>query len=343
VPEIRYNIITREWVIIATERAKRPEQFAQPDHAAADLPAHVATCPFCTGNESETPPETDRFDVDGRWRVRVVYNKFAALNRDAALSRRTEGLKRIISGTGLHEVIIETPAHNRHLALLEPSDFDLVIRAYHRRYNAISADPRVAHATLFRNHGERAGTSLQHPHSQIVGTPIIPPQVRERMENALNFYDREGQCIFCALLADELLDASRIVASNSHFAAFLPFAALNPFHLWIFPSTHRANFGDSTEEELAALSQILRLVLRKLCFGLGNPDYNLTVRTVPREARGSRYHHWYLSVIPRVTRIAGFELGSGMFINTALPEASAAFLRSAPSDPSPSASTPSTS
>ena len=332
-PEIRYNIVTREWVIIATERAKRPEQFAQPSRAGTKLPPYVPTCPFCPGNEAQTPPEIDRLAADGGWRVRVVPNKFAALDRGAKLVRHTQGMKRVISGAGLHEVIIETPSHDAHLGLLPQRDFDLVVQAYHRRYETITSDPRIAHATLFRNHGERAGTSLEHPHSQIIGTPIIPPQVRERMETALNFYDREGQCLFCALLADELQDGARIVASNPHFVAFLPFAALNPFHLWIFPAQHRASFGDSTEEELAALSQILRLALRKICFGLSNPDYNLTLRTPPREASGSRYHHWYISVIPRVTRIAGFELGSGMFINTALPEESAAFLRKAPSEP----------
>jgi UDPglucose--hexose-1-phosphate uridylyltransferase len=333
-PEIRYNIVTREWVIIATERAKRPEQFAQTDRPPEKLQHYVPTCPFCPGNESQTPPEIDRFTNNGQWQVRVVPNKFPALDRDAQLSRHTQGLKRTISGTGIHEVIIESPAHDTHLALLPASDFDLVMEAYHRRYNSITADSRVAHATLFRNHGLRAGTSLEHPHTQVIGTPIIPPQVRQRMETALGFYDREGQCLFCGMLADELSDGARVIASNSHFVAFLPFAALNPFHTWIFPAHHRANFGDSTDEELAALSKILRLVLRKICFGLANPDYNLTLRTPPREARGSRYHHWYISVLPRVVRMAGFEIGSGMFINTALPEESASFLRHAKSEPS---------
>jgi UDPglucose--hexose-1-phosphate uridylyltransferase len=274
-----------------------------------------------------------RIGNNGNWRVRVVPNKFAALDRDATLVRRIDGLKRTISGTGLHEVIIETPAHDMHMALLPPEDFDCVIQAYYQRYVRISADPRVAHATLFRNHGERAGTSLEHPHSQIVGTPIIPPQVRDRMETALRYYDDMGQCLFCATLADEMRDAVRVVASNSHFVAFLPFAALNPFHLWIYPVRHCASFGDSSEAELAALSQILRLVLRKICFGLANPDYNLSVRTIPREGGGVRYQHWYLSIIPRVSRLAGFEIGSGMFINTARPEESAAFLRDASADP----------
>jgi UDPglucose--hexose-1-phosphate uridylyltransferase len=333
-PEIRYNIVTREWVIIATERAKRPEQFAQTNQRRAALPEYSPTCPFCPGNESQTPSEIDRSVVDDHWQLRVVPNKFAALDREAQLVRHTDGLKRTMSGAGMHEVIIETPRHDLHLALLSPSDFGLVLDAYHRRYLKITDDPRVAHATVFRNHGERAGTSLEHPHSQIIGTPIIPPQLRQRMESALSFYDREGQCLLCALLADEMRDGARIVASNADFVAFVPYAALNPFHLWIYPAQHRANFGDSSDEELAALSEILRIVLRKICFALANPDYNLTVQTPPREARGSRYHHWYLSVIPRVTRIAGFELGTGMFINTALPEQSAAFLRNAPADPS---------
>jgi len=333
VPEIRYNMVTREWVIIATERAKRPEQFSQ-QNVRRPKPEHfVATCPFCPGNEHLTPPETFRLADDGKWRVRVIPNKFAALDRDAKLTRSRVGLKRTISGVGIHEVIVETPAHDLHMALLAQPDFDRVIQTYHQRYETISKDPRVAHTTLFRNHGERAGTSLEHPHSQIVGTPIIPPQVRDRMETALRYYDNEGQCLYCAMIEDEMRDAVRIVASNSHFVAFLPFAALSPFQLWLFPLRHRPSFGECSDEELASLSEILRLLLRKICFGLANPDYNLSVRTMSDEAGGARFLHWYVSVIPRVTRLAGFELGSGMFINVARPEDSAAFLREANPDP----------
>ncbi len=332
-PEIRYNVVTREWVIIATERAKRPEQFSQQNIRRSKAEPYVATCPFCPGNEQMTPPETFRIADNGKWRVRVVPNKFAALDRDAKLTRSSNGLKRIISGTGIHEVIVETPAHDIHMALLSQPDFDRVIQAYYQRYDAISKDPRISHTTLFRNHGERAGTSLEHPHSQIVGTPIVPPQVRDRMETALRYYDDEGECLFCNMIEDEMRDAIRIVTSNPHFVAFIPFAALSPFQLWLFPVRHCANFGESTDEELASLSQTLRLLLRKICFSLSNPDYNLSVRSVTREAGGSRCQHWYLSVIPRVTRLAGFELGSGMFINTSRPEDSAKFLREASPDP----------
>ena len=329
-PEIRHNIVTREWVIIATERAKRPEDFARANLRRPSPAAYVADCPFCPGNERLTPPETYRVEKDGTWQVRVVPNKFAALDASGKLIRQSEGLKRMISGVGIHEVIIETPDHSKTLALLSEAELAQVIDTFQRRYDADTSDPRVAHATLFKNQGERAGTSLEHPHSQIVGTPIIPPQVRERMENALRFYDEHGECIFCSVLADEVRDSVRVVAQSKHFVAFIPYAALSPFQLWIFPLRHTASFSEATSEELADLSRLLRTMLRKIYFGLGNPDYNLNIRTPPREARGLRYYHWYASVIPRVTRLAGFEIGSGMFINTSLPETSSAFLRNAP-------------
>ena len=331
-PEIRHNIITREWVIIATERAKRPEDFAKANPRRPELPRYAPNCPFCPGNEHMTPPECFRLPSDGTWQVRVVPNKFSALTPVGELERKNQGLKRVISGVGIHEVIVETPRHDETLALLSPAEFEHVLETYFERYEAVTADPRVAHVTIFKNHGERAGTSLEHPHSQLVGTPIIPPQVRDRMENALRFYDECGDCIFCSLMADELLDQVRIVHQSEHFVAFIPYAALTPFHLWIYPIRHSASFSEVSESELHDLALILRKILRKIYFGLDNPDYNISVRTPPREARGMRYYHWYVSVIPRVTRIAGFEIGSGMFINVALPEKSAEYLRHVPED-----------
>jgi len=332
-PEIRYNLITREWVIIATERAKRPEDFAKANPRKSQPPAHDPKCVFCTGNEHLTPPESFRIARGDGWSVRVVPNKFSALSATAELTRNHVGLKRTISGAGIHEVIVESPAHDRTLALLSEREIEDVLEAYVQRYAAVTEDPRVAHVTLFKNHGERAGSSLEHPHSQLVGTPIIPPQVRERMENALRFYDETGDCIFCAVMADELVDQIRVVEQTEHFVAFIPYAALTPFHLWIFPLRHAANFMDTTATELRDLALLLRRILRKMYYRLENPDFNLCVRTPPREASGLKYYHWYISLIPRVTRVAGFEIGSGMFINVALPEQSAEFLRNAPVDP----------
>ena len=187
----------------------------------------------------------------------MVPNKFAALDSSGELTRTHEGLKRTISGVGIHEVIIETPRHDRSLALLPQAEFDQVLSVYRQRYDAVTADPRVAHATLFRNHGERAGTSLEHPHSQIVGTPIIPPQVRDRMENALRFYDEAGACIFCSVLADELADGVRIVAQSDDFVALIPFAAMHFHKHRLFPDRAAAHEQRIVRTAIQALAGVL--------------------------------------------------------------------------------------
>lgn len=332
-PEIRQNIITREWVIIATERAKRPEDFAQANPKKKVLPAFDEKCPFCPGNEKLAPPETFRIPKGDSWQVRSVPNKFSALSAVGEPGRKSEGIKRTINGVGLHEVLVECPEHDRTPALLTDLEYEKVIETYYHRYHALSSDARVAHVTLFKNHGERAGSSLEHAHSQIIGTPIIPPQVRDRMENALRFYDDTGECIQCSVIKDELRDASRVIEKTDHFVAVIPFAALTPFHMWIFPLRHEASFLDASPAELRDLAHLLRRILRKVYFNLENADFNLSIRTPPREATGLKYYHWYVSVIPRVTRVAGFEIGSGMFINVALPEKSAEFMRNARLDP----------
>ncbi len=326
-PEIRQNIVTRQWVIIATERARRPDQFRSTDAPRKDLPPHDAMCPFCPGNEGMTPAETYRFPQFGHWQVRTFPNKFAALSAEGDLIRHVDGVKRTISGVGVHEVIVESPAHNTSMALLTDAEVEKVIAAYLDRYHKVFTDRRVEAVTLFKNHGIAAGTSLFHPHSQLIGTPVIPTEVRERLERALRFYDENGSCIFCATLNDELKDQTRLVAENKHFVAFIPFAALSPFHLWIYPRRHTSSFGMITADEITSFARILRAVLRKLHFGLNDPDFNLVVRTAPRESNHIRYYHWYMSVVPRLSRAAGFELGSGMFINVSRPEDSAAFLR----------------
>ena len=337
-PELRQNPITRQWVIIATERARRPQELARKTVlAATPIPSYVDTCPFCPGNESLAPPEILRLTRDGHWQVRAIPNKFAALTSIGELTRKIDGLKITVNGVGIHEVIIETPDHSKTTALLLPSEIEMILNCYRERYLAITADTRIEHVTIFKNHGLAAGTSLEHPHSQIIATPIIPPDIRSRMEEALRFYDSNGQCIFCAVLADELAEGKRVVTESEHFVAFIPFASLTPFSLWIFPRRHMASFAAIQPEEIQDLARVLRSVLAKLYYGLGNPDYNYIVRTSPSEGRYLRYYHWYITVVPRLTRTAGFELGSGMYINPTIPEANAEFLGNLPADGAPTA------
>lgn len=326
-PELRHNILTRDWVIIASERAKRPEEFAQKKQEKKTIPSHVPTCPFCPGNEKMTPPDTYVVPSAKSWQVRVTPNKFPALNYTGERQRLLHGIRRIVTGVGIHEVIIETPDHSRTTALLDDRDVETVIDAYLNRFNFASVDPRVEQVTIFKNHGEAAGTSLEHPHSQMIATPVITSQLRDRLVNALKHFDEFGECIFCHVLAEELAEGLRVVLETEHFVSFVKFAALTPFSMLVMPRRHAACFAEVNDAEAVDLARNLRRTLAKLYYGLGNPDFNYTVRTAPLEYKGVKYYHWYLSIIPRLTKTAGFELGSGMFINVSLPEEDARFLR----------------
>ena len=326
-PEIRSNPITGDWVIIATERAKRPEEFTV-KAVRRELPARDPECPFCPGNESRTPEEQFRISgPDGGWLVRAVPNRFAALATAGTAERHVSGFRTCLDGVGLHEVIVETPAHDASMARLSVPHVERVLEAYRHRLRAFYKDRRIEHVILFKNHGEAAGTSLVHPHSQIVGMPVLPSQLRARLEEAMRHWGNFGECLYCRTLREELREGVRVVAQNGSFAAFVPYAALSPFHVWVFPRHHSAYFGDVTDGQLAELAALLREVLARIGVALNDPDYNYVLRSLSPQEGALKYFHWYISLVPRVTKAAGFELGTGMFINTALPEASAEFLR----------------
>ncbi|MFN3927471.1 MAG: galactose-1-phosphate uridylyltransferase [Pseudanabaenaceae cyanobacterium] len=328
--EIRQNLITKDWVIFATERAKRPHEFADPDfHKHQPLPAYRSDCPFCVGNENDGTVETLRLpEPKGKgWQVRVTANKYPALSVIGERIRKNQGLHHSVTAVGYHEVIIEHPLHSQTLALMPVTDVAHVITAYRSRYRSIQQDPRIEAIVIFKNHGVKAGISLEHSHSQLAGLPIVPFQFRMRIDAAIRYFDDYGSCLFCRTIEDELQTGERVVAQNEHFVAFIPYAALSPFHLWIFPLRHCASFADISDQEISSLAEILKTVLAKLYFALGNPDYNFTIRSSPTSEQDTEYFHWYLAIVPHVTRIAGFELGSGMYINTSMPEDSARFLR----------------
>jgi UDPglucose--hexose-1-phosphate uridylyltransferase len=326
--ELRQNIATREWVIIASERAKRPEEFVQPTkERVEDRPAWAERCPFCPGNE-ELDLERLRIPAEGDWIVRVVGNRYPALREEGERERRFDGINCAINGVGYHEVVVEARQHNTCPALETAHEIELTLLALRLRGLALREDRRVEQVVYFKNHGATAGASLLHPHTQLLGLPVVPSPIRSRIEEARRYFDDQGVCVYCRMREDEQRQQVRIVAESEWFSAFVPYAALSPFHMWIIPRRHAASFLDATLEELRDLAQVLREVLRKIYFGLNDPDYNYTIRSIPEHEPASESMHWYLAIVPRVTRVAGFEMGSGMFINTALPEESAAFLRS---------------
>jgi len=325
--ELRQNLITRDWVIIATERAKRPDEFTQHNKQVTQSPAYQPHCAFCLGNEDASEVELYRLSDRHQWKVRSVFNKFPALSPVGESDIKVEGIYRSMNGFGMHEVVIEHPCHNVTTGILDINDVADILRTYRQRYAEIRQDPRIKTITIFKNHGERAGTSLEHPHSQIAATPVVPPQIRNRIAEAIQFIDDTGECLFCRTLKDELTDSRRVVVESEHFVAFVPYAALSAFHTWIFPRRHTSSFDDINDVEILDLAYTLKTVLAKLYYGLNNPDYNYTIRSLPTNEQSTDYFHWYIAIVPRLSYTAGFELGSGMYINTVTPEDSAEFLR----------------
>jgi len=324
--ELRLNLITREWVIISTERARRPEDFRQRRDKKI-LPEIDQSCPFCPGNEHKTPDEIMRMPDDGSWLIRVIPNKFAAFSSEGERIRKSDGLKQLITGVGKHEVIIESSSHNTPTALLPVEDIANIIKVYKKRFIDVYSNPVIRHVIIFKNQGEGSGTSIVHPHSQLLGTPITPFQVRGRISEARRFFDNTGECLLCATLKDELTDGRRIILNTEHFVTFIPYAALSPFHTWIFPKRHAATFGNIRDDEIIDLAYNLKTILSKLYCGLENPDFNYVIRSENLKESGSEYFHWYLSIVPRLAQVSGFELGSGMYTNASVPEEVAEFLR----------------
>ncbi len=326
--ELRQNMVTKDWVIIASERKKRPEEFtAEPRVLTGQRPPHEPTCPFCPGNE-EPELEILRVPKSGPWQMRAVRNKYPALSSEGERDRTFDGVHRRMSGVGYHEVLIESPVHNTCPALETPEQITAMLELFRDRGRYIAQDSRIEHLIYFENHGLRAGTSMVHPHTQMIGLPMVPNDIRARIEEARRYMDDTGRCVFCKMLEDELQAATRVILQGTHFVAFIPYAPFSPFHMWVVPRRHETSFLDATYVELADLGQLLHRVLRKLYVGLNDPDYNYIIRSAPLRDRSQEFLHWYLTIVPRVSLAAGFELGSGMFINPTLPEESAAFLRS---------------
>lgn len=333
-PEFRQNLATKEWIIIAAERAKRPEEFARLRPPMADLPAQDPNCPFCPGHEAQTPAAILSIPHDNThngWDVRVVPNKYPALvppenDQCIACSTRVGPYLRR-DGTGHHEVVIETPLHNRDLPLLSPEHIKHVMEAYHLRYTALEKSPSAELVVIFRNHGLKAGTSIIHPHSQIVASSVVPFPVRNRLYEAQRYYDMYGRCVFCDIINFEQQEQVRIIAENEHFLAITPYASSVPYEIMLLPKHHRPSFGTVEQDELRDLGLALQDLLARLWRLLDDPDYNYVIDTAPEHMAEVPFYHWQLVIYPRLTTPAGFEIGSGIGINVVIPEQAAIQLR----------------
>jgi UDPglucose--hexose-1-phosphate uridylyltransferase len=329
-PDLRRDPIIGRWVIIATERGKRPTDFPAPEP-----PKERGFCPFCTGNEDKTPAEVLAYrpadtapDSEG-WRIRVVPNKFPALMIEGDLGRVGEGMYDKMSGIGAHEVVIETPDHEATWSTMSQANLEEVLWAFKERIEDLKQDARFKYILTFKNHGDAAGASLEHPHTQMIALPIIPKRVAEEMEGSRAHFASKERCIFCDIIHQEQMSGSRVITENKNFIAFAPFASRFPFETWVLPKMHISHYEDSEKVGFDYLASLLSDTMRRLDTVLSDPPYNLILHTSPVTAFNLEYYHWHIEIIPKLTKVAGFEWGSGFYINPTPPEEAAEYLREA--------------
>lgn len=330
-PELRKDLITREWVVIAKERVKRPGDFNHQRQEAAVATKDHSVCPFCEGNETMTPSEICALrdgssipDTPG-WRVRVIPNMFPALEREIPLNRGAVSIYDRMDGTGAHEVIIETPEHGKRFSDLSPEQIQDVLKVYQRRNIELKREPHLKYVLTFRNYGKVAGASIDHSHSQIIATPMIPQQVWNQVKGLEQYYEYRSRCVYCHIIEVEHTEGIRVIAQNKYFLSFEPFASRYPFETWIIPRKHKPNFLEAMGEELKGLSDILKETLQRIHICLKDPPYNLMFINAPWSYQS--LFHWHIEIIPRLTIAAGFELGTGIYINVVAPEDAARYLR----------------
>jgi UDPglucose--hexose-1-phosphate uridylyltransferase len=340
--EFRHDPVQKRWVIIAVERSRRPSDFKIENAPGGG----GGFCPFCYGNEDKTPPEimalrdhgTER-DKPG-WQIRVIPNKFPALAVEGEIGRRGLGLFDVMNGIGAHEVIVETPDHELHMGDMELSRVADIVRIYRERIIDLHRDQRLRYVLIFKNHGEVAGASLAHPHTQIIATPITPRTIAAELDSAREHFLAKERCLFCDIINQEIALKERVVEMNEDFIVIAPFASRFPFEMWVMPRQHMHDYTQLSDEQILPFAKILRNTLFRLKESLGDPPFNFVLHTSPnpvhRPGKQNYWstlpydYHWHLEIIPRLTKVAGFEWGTGFYINPTPPEVAAEYMRKVP-------------
>jgi len=328
--ELRKDPVVGRWVIISTERAKRPQEFPPEPPARRE-----GVCPLCPGSERMTPPEILAFREGGQpndpnWTLRVVPNKFPALQIEGELGKAADGIYDRMHGIGAHEVVIESERHDIDLFDLPEKRFEDVLWAYRERLLDLKKDHRFKSVLIFKNHGAAAGASLTHSHSQLIALPVIPKRVIEEMLGCKEYYRFRDRCLFCDIVVQEMDQKLRIVEETGEFLAFSPYAPRFPFETWIVPKRHQCAYEMIEGDQARGLAAVFRRTLRRLNLALENPPFNFIVHSAPFQERAAEFYHWHIEIMPKLTKVAGFEWGSGFYINPTPPEESAKYLRELP-------------
>ena len=261
------------------------------------------------------------------WTLRVVPNKFPALRVEGELQREGEGLYDKMTGIGAHEVIIETPDHMATLSDVEEKRIEDLFWAFRDRVIDLKKDSRLRYTLFFKNHGESAGATLEHSHSQLIALPVVPKRVLEELEGAKKYFEYKERCVYCDIVRQELAAGTRVVMDSDHFLVISPYAPRFPFETWVVPKTHHSHFETISPQAIQDLASVMRSTLRRIDKTLERPPYNFVLHTAPLQEASIPHYHWHIEIIPKLTRVAGFEWGSGFYINPTPPEESAKFLR----------------
>jgi len=327
-PELRKDPIVGRWVIIAPERLTRPHTVAHAPQLSSD-----AFDPLLAGNEDATPPEILAYREPGSrpngpgWRVRVIPNKFPALRVEGELNKRGDGIYDMMNGVGAHEVIVECPHRETNMSRLSVGAIREVLWAYRDRLVDLKRDSRLVHGLIFKNKGAAAGASLDHSHSQLIVNPIVPIAIRDELSGTEAFFRYRGRNIFSDMIQQELATEDRVVIDSPGFLVICPFASRFPFETWIIPKQHSSHFENVTRQGIEELGTILKQTLRKHELALDDPAYNYVIHTAPFDVQDLPYYSWHIEIYPRITGVAGFEWGSGFYINSVAPEEAARALR----------------
>jgi UDPglucose--hexose-1-phosphate uridylyltransferase len=328
-PELRKDPVLGRWIIISQERRKRPTDFI-----VEEVRGTGGFCPLCPGNESTTPSEVLAYRYDQRneknssnWLLRVVPNKYPALIIEGDLDKEGEGLYDRMNGIGAHEVIIESPNHGDAFSFLPPERMILVFKAFRDRIKDLENDPRFRYVMVFKNFGKAAGASLEHSHSQLIALPILPRMIVSELAGALSYFKYKERCVFCDIIRQEIQQDVRVVCQNDHFITITPFAPRTPFEMWILPKMHSSTFQKEDDVKFTFLTDIFSESLRRLDACIPNVPYNFVLHTQPLRSAEIEHFHWHFEIVPKLTSIAGFEWGSGFYINPMPPEEAAMYLR----------------
>jgi UDPglucose--hexose-1-phosphate uridylyltransferase len=323
--ELRKDPATNRWVITLDDKSFKPQTDSK---LSGEIPEHDGACPFCTGNEDKTGKTIYSVnDMDGKWKVRVIPNNNPYLKVETQLKKHGVGIFDVISGTGANEVIIETGRHDMDFERFEPADIEDIFRTYRDRILDLRRDSRIEYILIFKNRGARAGAKTAHLHSQLMALPIVPEKVSEELKSSAQYYEFKGRCVYCDIIENELMLKDRVIKESEHFVTVAPFASQTPFETWIFPKDHAAHFHKLSNIELKEVAIALKDAVTRLNKALNHPSYNYMIHTAPIKEGDLEHYHWHIEILPRIKPVAGFEWGSGFFINPTLPEEAAAYMR----------------